>query len=688
MASPTSPGGQEAQTFCGFCGYTDAQRFTFCPNCGRPVGTFSGQMGVNEQTRPSAPLGMNEQTRPSRAFGTSTGEMFGAAPTQPGTNPYEGWNPGAYGATPTQPGSNPYVPGNQFPPATASAGGPGASFYGAQGWQGGPAGPVSGQVTTGPQGKRHWSRGRRIGVISGALLALLIVGTVGAYFVYTAFFAYSPVDSARYLPANTLVYTSFDLQQIAQNKHNVSQQDVSGATNTSGFEQATGLDFQKDVAPWIKRSFSFSLVSVTNQPAANGFGTQMVYGTVFLISTHDTNASQATIQKIITTQEQKYGVKFTSISYQGTTLQSDVDSVNGQQSDTFNPTGTASPLVLGIVKDQVIIANTVAIAEGVVDRANGHGDTLAQDSTFTTAMGKLAGDRFGTLYVNVHQLLQDLKILGPSSDSGQLGLNSYQVGYGSLQFTDAGMRLSFTLEVKGGKSYDLSGNSNASAGVVPSSAILYEGLGNLNGFYQEVKDESGGLVTDQGFQNALGLSPNDELFHSPVSLALLTPSADSSDVIDPLVMLHSSLDAATINAKVQQALGTLGYASSAATVDGTQATKVQADGTTVYYEVLGHDLVFAYDADGLSQAIDTFNGKVGSLAASATFKALVSQAPQNNQETLFISLENLANAPGTLGQTYHELVGSTGLLTKVTASYLTYNGDGNGVTITEDIALK
>ena len=90
----------------------------------------------------------------------------------------------------------------------------------------------------------------------------------------------------------------------------------------------------------------------------------MVYGTVFLISTHDTNASQATIQKIITTQEQKYGVKFTSISYQGTTLQSDVDSVNSQQSDTFNPTGTASPLVLGIVKDQVIIANTVAIAEG------------------------------------------------------------------------------------------------------------------------------------------------------------------------------------------------------------------------------------------------------------------------------------------------------------------------------------
>jgi hypothetical protein len=330
----------------------------------------------------------------------------------------------------------------------------------------------------------------------------------------------------------------------------------------------------------------------------------------------------------------------------------------------------------------------VAVAEGVVDRANGHGDTLAQDATFTADMNKLAGDRFGTLYVNVRQLLQDFHVV-TGSNAGQSGLNNYGAGYGSLQFTDAGMRLTFTLEVKGGKTYALSGDSNASAGVVPSSTILYEGLGNFSGFYQELKDEAGGLVTDQGFTQTLGLSPNDPLFNSPVSLALLTPSADdANNVIDPLVMLHSSLDAATINAKVQQALETLGYKSSTETVDGTQATKIQADGATVYYEVLGHDLVFAYDADGLSQAIDTFNGKTGSLAASSTFKALVSQAPKNNAESLFISLENLENAPGELGQTYHQLVGSTGLLTKVTASYLTYNSDGSGVTITEDIALK
>lgn len=680
MGSPTGPGGQEAQTFCGFCGYADAQRFTFCPRCGRPAGAFSGQVG------------MEEPTRPSTGFGPSVGETFGASPTQLETNPslpgmawtQPGTSPYGGGMTPTQPGTSPYGGGNQV------GGGPAAGFYGAPGWQQGMAGAAyspSGQVGTMTTGPRRRSRGRRVGVIAGVLLALLLVGSVGAYFAYTAFFAYSPVDSARYLPPDTLVYSSFDLQQVSQNSHHVSQQDVSGATNTSGFEQATGLDFQKDVAPWIKRSFSYSLVSLTSEASSSGFGRQTVPGTVFLISTHDTNASKATLQKIISNQEQKYGVKFTSISYQGTTLQSDADSAQTQQG-SYSPSGRATPLVLGIVKDQVIIASTVAVAEQVVDRANGHGDTLANNATFTRVMAKLPGDRFGTLYVNVSGLLRGL--VGPVAASNQAGLDSYPVGYGAIQFTDVGMRVRFTLEAKAGtqKTYDLSGDTNASAGVVPASALLYAGLGNLHGLYQQAKDSSGGVLTDKGFTDTVGLSPNDPLFHAPVSLALLTPTADSNDVVEPLVMLHSSLDAAATKAKVQQAINTLGYETSSSTVKGVEVTTVRDERTTVYYAVLGHDLVFAYDMEGMSQAIDASQGNVATLAGSATFKKLVSQAPQRNAETLFISLENLSKAPGELGRLYRQIVGDTGLLTKVTASYMTYNVDSGGLTFTEDVALK
>jgi uncharacterized ParB-like nuclease family protein len=674
MALPTGSGGRESGVFCGFCGYSDAQGFTFCPRCGRPAGGVGEQVILNEQTRPSVPL-MPE-----------TGGTFGSSPTQAGMSPS--------GAL------------NQFPP-TMPAGTPSGGFYGPQGWQQGPAGGyapggpqyagggyapqgypyaagmMSGQVGTGAPAKQRWSRRKRMSVVTAALVALLLVGTAGAYFVYSAFFAYSPTDSARYLPASTLFYSSFDLQQVAQNSHGVTQKDVAGTTNTSGFEQETGLDFQKDVAPWIKRSFSFSLVSISTQQAPSRGG----FGTVFLIATHDTNASNATLQKIMRTQEQKYGVTFTSISYKGTTLQSDVDSVQNQPSAGFGR-AAAAPLVLGIVKDQVIIASTVAVAEGVVDRANGNTDTLANDATFTRAMGKLPGGRFGTLYLNVSELLRDLKLV--SNGSGATGLDSYPVGYGSLQFTDVGMRMQFTLEAKAGTKAgaNLAGDTNASAGVVPGNAILYAGLGNVSGLYQALKDASGGAVTDDGFTKTVGLAPGDPLFDAPLSVALLPPQAGSDEVVEPLVMLHSSLDTATTSAKVAQAIETLGYKTSASTVNGVAVTGVQNKGQTVYYAVLGHDVVFAYDRYGMSQAIETFQGQITSLAGQAAFKRLIAQAPKTNALTLFVSLENLAKASGQLGSVYRQLTGQNAFLGKVTAMYLTYRSDNSGITITEDIALK
>ncbi len=683
MSSSGDSGGQQAQTFCGFCGYTDTQRFTFCPRCGRPAATFGPQAGSS-----GADLRRG-------ATGPGMSATFGEAPTQPGALSYQNTGPAPYqgrqGAGAPPPGyvlppagqTGPYIPGGVFPPGGAPLAGP------PSGWPptNAPlAGPPVGQVATGAPTKRPWSRARRLSVLGGALLALLIVGTAAAYFVYTAFFAYSPIDSARYLPTNTLFYSSFDLQQIAQNPHQLSQSDIAQATNTSGFQQSTGLDFQKDVAPWVKRSLSFAVVDVTSQAASGSSGQQSAPGTVYLISTHDTNASNATLQKIITLQQQKYGVKFTSISYGGVTLQSDVDAAQNQQ-DTSN--GKASPLVLGIVKDQVIIASTVAIAEQVIDRANGTGTTLAQNTTFTDAINKLPSDRFGTLYVNVKQLLSDELRLGGSAQSSLT--DSYPVGYGALQFTSAGLRLTVTLEAKAGTQvkYHLNGDTNASAGVVPASAILYAGVGNLSAFYDQLRDASAGAITNTAIQNVLGVSPDDPLFQSPVSVALLPPTAGSNDVIDPLVMLHFSEDAATANATVQQAIATLGYQTDTSTSSGVTVTSVQASGQAIYYATLGHDLVFAYTSDGLSQAIATFQGHQPSLAQSSAFQQVVSNGSKTNALTLFVSLSNLASAQGSLGDAYRQFVQQTGgLIARVTTSYLTYSSDNSGITITEDIALK
>ena len=110
----------------------------------------------------------------------------------------------------------------------------------------------------------------------------------------------------------------------------------------------------------------------------------------------------------------------------------------------------------------------------------------------------------------------------------------------------------------------------------------------------------------------------------------------------------------------------------------------------MYGAILGHDLVFGYDTEGLSQAIATFQGKQASLAQPATFTHLVSSEAKEHALTLFVSLENLAKAPGMVGDAYRQLLKQNGssMLSRVTATYVTYSLDSGGIIFTEDVALK
>ena len=650
--TPSSP--QGARGVCGFCGFADAQPFLYCPRCGQPAAT-------NEQTRSS---GTFSATQPNTA---GFGATFGNQPTQAG----------------------------------------GAS-YGA-GMQ--PSGPAR----RGAQARPGRGRVRRWVAIVSLLVVLALLGA-GGVFAYTAFFAFNQTDTARYLPGSTIFYASFDLQQIAQNPHNISQTDATGL-GAEGLTCSTGLDFQKDMQPWIGQGFTYALVSLTRQASSSGSGLGYTPGTVCLISTRDTGKSNAAIQKVMQLQQQKYGVTFSNITYNGVTLHSDADAGQSQESSG------APPLVLGTFSDQVLVASTLAVADQVIDRFKGNTDTLANNATFTSAMGKLPGNRFGTLYVNTSELANTL--LSFSGTNGQAAsLFPYPDGYGALQFTNQGMRLTFTLESKAGTTvkYPVSGNTNASAGVVPASAILYGGLGNLGAFYDETRDSSSGLLTDALFQQAVGLAPNDPLFNAPLSFAVLATAnttGDADNVIDGLVMLHTSGDPTSADAKVQQALANINTHTSTSTISGVTVTTIQtrqsgtmfdlnpgqtlrnsstidlhpgAGGdykTLAYYAPLGHDLVFASSINAITQAIETYQGKQASLAKSALFTQIIAQQPQNTAFSLFISLDNLANAPGALGQTYKQLTSDkNSLLAKTRASYLTYTWTDEGITITEDIALK
>lgn len=663
---PSSP--QGSQSICGFCGFADAQPFTYCPRCGRPVARFGDQAG-------------------------SSGPDVFDAPTHPGAA-------GTFGEAPTDANTHPFAP--QYPRS------PSAGFFAPAG-QSGPVGVNAPQASGSIQAAAPRRRKRWVAV-TGVLVALLLL-TTGGVFAYTLFFGYSATDTARYLPATTIFYSSLDLQKIAQNKYQVAQNDLAGVASV-GLECGTGLNFKNDMLPWIGPSFTYALVSLTTQTAIQNTSSGPSgpsAGTVCLIATRDTSGSNAAIQKVVKNQQQKYGVTFTSITHGGVTLQSDEDSIQTQK--VINGSNGASPLVLGTFKNQVLVANTLAVAEQVIDRANGAGSTLASTKAFTDALSKLPSDRVGTLYLNVQELTSALLTFG-GSNSPVTGTSPYPVGYGSVQFTNQGLRVTFTLQAQAGTvaKYDLSGDTNASAAVVPASALVYGGLGDLSAYYAQLKDSTHGLLSDTSFQRAVGLAPDDPLFKAPVSFAVMATSnkGDLGNIIDGLVLLHITGDPASANQKVHQALQTIGAHTSTSTISGVTVTTIQTQQTTVqvdpktgkvthstgyqtqaYYALLGHDLVFGSSTNAVSQAISTFQGKQQSLAQAQLFQQMVSAQPKNVAFSLFISLQNLANAPGTVGQSYRQAVSNnSSVFSKARGVYVTSTSTNQGITITEDIALQ
>jgi hypothetical protein len=690
--TPSSP--QRPQRVCGFCGYADTQPFTFCPNCGRSTAAMS-----NAETQAGASGAFSQFSNPT--FG---GQTFGSSPTQAATSPYQA---GAQAPMPPTPGFNslPTAQGGPSSPGMFSPYGP--AMQAGPYWGPTAGGAFASQPVIPPPPRKRWGRGKLLAVWGGVSLALLLVITAGAFYVYTAFLANNPVQSARYLPGNTLVYTTVDLVNAAKNGSKLSQGDVNNTANTSTFEQATGLNFQTDVLPWLKSDFSYALVHISQ--TSNQFGgSSSTFDTVFLISTKDTNASNAAIAKAVKNQEDKYGVKFTNITYNGVTLQSDVDSARQSNPGNFGP--TASPLVLGVVSDQVIVASSVTVAEQVVDRANNSTDRLSDNSAFKDAISKLPSDRFATFYVNVHDLVRATLTPGQNNDNNLGQIDNYPVAYGYLQNTSDGIKAGFTLQAKAGThlKYAVNGDTTLSASVVPDTAIAYGGLGNVGNFYQEVTDLAGGDGgTGDSFRQEYGLGPDDPLFQAPLSFALLaSPQSDTPDV---LVMLHVSGDTASADAKIQGALQNAGYVTSTSTVSGVTVTEIKQvinldNGTdnpnpgtvppTVtetqgYYAVVGHDLVFGSTLDAITQSINAAQGTVGSLAKSSAFQNVLKQGPKNMALSLFISLDNLAKAPGPLGDSYRDFAKhDTSLLSKVKTAYLIYGWDDSGITLTEVITLK
>lgn len=710
-----TPYGQQppAAATCARCGAQIDPTQRFCPACGQPTTGVAWQAGPTYQPGadavrssgpmmpPSQPLQAPGQTSPPMMPATPAGG-YHPAPSSPLNAPYGqpptypptvaatpqpiGGDPGNPPYTWTNPLQPPYAAGQQPPyiagqqaPTTGAPYMPGQTTYQAPGYQT----PVSapGQYyptyqspgTAAPQRK---PRGKLIAVIS-AICIIAVLGT-GAVFAYNIFASHTENQAAKVLPGSSFGYFALDLVALANNSHHISLTDALNSGGASGQDifRAVGLSFQSDIQPWLDRDVAFaffqkdasaSATTSINQPLGS-------LGGVMMLQSHNDSAAQSAMAKAANYLRNQ-GASITNSTYSSVPLYS------VQTGD-----GSASPAVtFGAGKGWALIALDTASAQMVIDRIDGKGDTLADNSAFQSATNDLPSNRFATLYVNLKAVL-DAVTRGSSVNLPFI--NTYPIAVGYTSWTDAGLRSQIAL--KGNANVgNIAGDTKSLAGLVPAGAVGYIGVANLAGLYQAASRLAG--TTADPTQSEFGISATDPALQQPAAFAYLSANGENSQ----LVYLHVA-DTGTAQNLIQALANAHHWTAKKTTLAGQAVTAFYDES---YGSFLGHD--YGYDGSSgpylagyatvvrntlvttgtdsaMRAVLQTAQGGP-SLAQDTTFSQLASAAPSGAALTGYI---NLAGIASTLNPNAGALASQT------TALLLTGIWDDSQLQLTTDTKMR
>lgn len=497
------------------------------------------------------------------------------------------------------------------------------------------AGPA---IASAPQVKSHQRR-NVLTAVSAICLVALLAGT--SFWLYTAFAARSETAAARFLPANSVAFASVDLNALANNSHNFSIQNLTAATGSNAL-QDTGLDLQKDILPWLGQYASFAVF-----PQASSIAGMPAVGEVAMLQSNNDSATAAALTKAVNYQR-SHGKTVNQSQFGGFTLYT-TGASNGQGA------------VLTSGKGWAIFASDQQAAQAVINRINGQGDTLDSADAFKDATGSLPSGRFGTLYLNLRQLVSAVVPSGAPSGAVNLSvpfLDTYPTGAGSLEWTDAGLRGQMTFSAVHGTSIsNVSGNTTDLASLVPSNALGYQGIANVGGLANAFVTQflPTGLSGQDPLKSALGVTSTDPALQQPGAVALLKSGA----TVHPLFLL-SAPDANAAQALLQSAAQQGKFTLQTTTVAGQTATAIYASAqpatptaattTAATQQLIGvaavsHGaLIVAQTTDDLSAALTVAAGNQASLAKNANFAALQQQAGNSSAAASFLDVQGLVAA--------------------------------------------
>ncbi len=320
-------------------------------------------------------------------------------------------NEGTHGPDRPQGDPPPYPQGDQPPYPPPGSGPP----------PGPPPPPVPvapAEATPPPPSGRN--RGKLVAVL---VAALVIVGGLAfaAIKVFNSVAGTSDV-LAKMVPSDADVYVTAYLDPGAGQKLNLRNlahkfpaaagKDL-GSTLDQTLEQAlsqTGLSYVRDVKPWLGTQLAVAVSLNGTVPQA-----------AVLISSKDDGKAQATLLKARDQLLGQQGLRWTSQTHGGVTVNVGTDSSGPQAA-------------YALVDHTVVLSNSTSLVDRVIDTTQGHGSNLNDDDAFQATVSSLPKDVLGRVFVSpgllnkLPGLLAGGAVGGFGGPSGVIGIPSGVTG--------------------------------------------------------------------------------------------------------------------------------------------------------------------------------------------------------------------------------------------------------------------
>lgn len=564
--------------------------------------------------------------------------------------------------------------------------------------------PLPAVIAAHPPTQQRRSRIRSVLALIGTICIVALLAS-GSYFIFNLLNSHTEGDVAHIVPSSTVALISIDLVAAAAHGQRITAGDLGNAIGQSdSFKLLTGLDWDKDILPWVGRDMAFTIFQ--RQPpsrspnASQGPSAANVNDTIggaFLLQSRDDAAAQTAIRKAANYQ-QSQGLNLVSLDYRGLTLYH-ASLLQGDESGTTLAAG----------KGWAVVAGDLPGARVLVDSLTGNSsaeDTLAATSAYHDAVGSLPANRFGTLFLNTRALAKGFVYGGSSqTDMASALANTYPVAVGYLAWTSDGLQAQLTFP--SARNLDvgtLTGDTTTLANLTPADAFAYVGVANVGAMLHAQNALTAHGTPATGTATAFfDLAPTDPALQQPAAISLIGEPRGATGYL----ALLTAPDRADALAMVGQAAEHKHWTSQTTTVDGLSVTayyerlspaqntataatvtRTTSAATTPPMRLIGMEtwldntLIFASDTTVMTDAVHTIRDHAPNLATNTRFQQLVREAPAGACATTFLDLSRAA----TSGDAVTSVI-AAGLAARIPALLVTHLWNDSHYQVTADLLL-